>query len=396
VFRGVSVTRALGVLLVLGACAGASTPDDEQTRLEERLDRATVHFHLTLRESLDGPEGPRFARRLDRARTSTQEADALARELFEGRSAGERKLREGGRASRAIAARLVDDPTLDAESDRAAFFLALAAQDVDDAERIPEPVLLYEASRLRLDEVSGPALRAFARAVAALTFASAGYCERATAEADAVGTVDDDALDAALARWTPGAALDRDRVRADLRRALRVLVGGARACCAIREGDDARAARSVSSWVDDAERLEVDPQRVAILRAWRALVDGDRDAARAQLDRVTASTLSGADAERYRLVRDSLARSGGASPRDATERLVDRRWISHLVLAGAFHALEADRAVAAVRAHPEADALRRVAAGEAAVIEAARARYPMFDQAHGESKGTWARIADLF
>ena len=81
---------------------------------------------------------------------------------------------------------------------------------------------------------------------------------------------------------------------------------------------------------------------------------------------------------------------------DANERLVDRRWISGLVMTGAFAALEADGTVAAIRAHPEADALRRVAAGEAAVIGAARARYPLFDQAHGESKGTWDRIAELF
>jgi len=378
------------------ACGGAAEPEDEADRLEARLDRASVHFHLALRESLDGPRGAETARRLDAARTSTDAADRLARELFEGRDAGERKLREGGRASRAISGRLVDEAALDPESDRAAFFLALAAEAIEDDERVPKHVLVYEASRLRPTEVSEPVLRAFAGAVAAVIFARAGYCERSGAAADGVGDVDDASLDAALDRWLPGAEIERARVRDDLRRALTVLVGGARACCAIGEGSDAAAARSVSRWVDDAEQLEVDPQRVAILHAWRALVEGDREAARVRLSEVTAATLSRADRERYRLVRDALARGGDESMGDANERLVDRRWISGLVMTGAFAALEADGTVAAIRAHPEADALRRVAAGEAAVIGAARARYPLFDQAHGESKGTWDRIAELF
>lgn len=378
------------------ACGSAPEPEGEAARLEARLDRASVHFHLTLRESLDGSNGAETARRLEAARTSSEVADRLARELFEGRDAGERKLRGGGRASRAIAGRLVDDPTLDPESDRAAFFLALAAQEAQDDRRVPKQILVYEASRLRPSRVSEPVLRAFARAVAALTFARAGYCDRSRIEADGVGTVDDATIDAALDRWIAGAAVDRDRARDDLRRALTVLVGGARACCAIRRGHDSAAARSVSSWVDDAEQLEVDPQRVAILRAWRALVEGDRDAAREQLGAVTPGTLSSGDAARFRLVRDSLASPSDDGMEDARARLVDRRWISELVLTGAFAALEADGTVGAIRAHPEADALRRVAAGEAAVIEAARERYPMFDQSHGESKGTWDRLAELF
>jgi len=382
--------------VALVACGGDAEPQGEAARLESRLDRASVHFHLTLRESLDGADGAETARALDEARTSREAADRLARRLFEGREAGERKLRDGGRASRAIAGRFVDDPGLDPESDRAAFFLALAAQAVEDDRRVPKQVLVYEASRLRLDEVSEPVLRAFARAVAALTFARAGYCERSRAEAGAVAEVDDAALEAALTRWIPDAEIDRDRVREDLRRALTVLVGGARACCAIRRDDDAEAARSVSRWVDDAEQLEVDPQRLAILRAWRALVQGERDVARERLSEVSPGSLSRADSERFRLVRDALARGGDESMADANERLVDRRWISDIVLTGAYAALEADGTVAAIRQHPAADALRRVAAGEAAVIAAARERYPLFDQSHGESKGTWDRIAELF
>jgi hypothetical protein len=382
----------------LAGCGSKEEPS-EADRLATRLDRAAVHFHVALRERLDGPNGAAFARELAAAGTSAERARALAQQIFERREEGAERLREGWEARRPLAPLLVESSDLDVHTDRAAFLLALLAETVDDDRRIPKYVLVYEASRLDPAQVSDPTLRRLARAASALVYSRAGYCEHMEREVRALGA--DELTEAEVLtmvdRWLPNAdALERDRLHRDVTRVVSVLAGGARACCGIRRGNKPEAARSIDRWVDDAEALGVSESRVAILRAFAALAQGDEATAREQLERVRDVELSAADTPRYAMVRDALASSETAALRDATERMVDRRWVSALVLSGAHQVFREDGLLDALGQQPEARALRQLARGEAAVVEEARSHHPMFDQAHAGDQGTLDRLADLF
>ncbi len=391
---GLGVFASALVTLLLAGC-GPRRAESESERLEARLDRTAVHFHLTLRARLESEGGAAYASRLASAPDSPATAAELAEELFGARQRGAARLRDGRRSDRPFAPLLVEGSTLGPELDAVAFFLSLLDAVASDSGRIPKQILVYEAAHLDIERVSDRTMSRFARAARALVFARAGYCERATEEASAASRAEltQSDVDATIAQLWPSGGLDRVRVHSDVARAISVLSGGARTCCALRRSEGRRGA---VRWLDDAEALGVAPSRIAILRAWVAISEGDRAAARSHLDRLGGEPLSPADAARARIVREAIASTSAEALRDAQERVVDRRWLSALVLEGVHQAFVEDGLLSAIDAHPEAGALRRLAAGEAVVIAAARDRFPMFDQAHQGDRSFVSQFAELF
>lgn len=383
---------------VLVTACGGSEPETEASRIEARLARNSVHVHLALRDGLEGSDGAELARQVREAASSRQAADRLAQRLHERREAGSEWLSDGRAPREAITRHLTPDAALDPADDHAAFFLALLLEDALDDTRIPKQVLVYEATRLQLDEVDDPVLQVVARAGRALTLARAGYCESARREAAAVleSTPTRAHAEASTGRWLSGAEVDIATVHADLGRALTVAAGATRACCAIRDEDMPAAASSVDDWVRDAEQLGVDPSRLAILRSWSALVGGDSDTAREQLGTVDQTTLDPEEVPRYRMVRDALASRGEQSLDDAAAQLVDRRWLSSLALRGVHHAFSEDGLLEAIRASETGRELTQFAAGHAAMTDAARDRYPLFNQIHQADRGPMERLGELF
>lgn len=386
--------RAGLLIALLVAGCGGDEPQTEQERVAARVDRASVHFHLALRARLDGPQGERWARDLIAAREDDALAERLARELFEDRASGRQWLQDDRRPRHGVLRHLgAPDPA----EDQAGFFLALLDQDALDDRRIPKQVLVYEASRLDRSALE-PTLAALTAAGRALVMARAGYCdatERDASRADGeIPTVEE--TRAALRRWMPSREADAEALHEDLRRAIAVTTGASRACCAIREGDHAAAARSIEVWVDDAAALGVSASRVAILRSWAALAQGEREAARTHLEAVDPSALEPEERPRYRMVRDALASDDQQGAIDAAEQLVDRRWLSALALRGVHAALVEDGAFEALEAHPPSRALLHAAAGHAALTAAGRAVFPMFDQAHAMDRSLTERLGELF
>lgn len=389
---------ALGFAL---ACSGGAEPSEAE-RLEQRLDRTAVHFHLSLRAALDGDDGAAVARQLIEASRTRDVAGRIAQAHFADRARGARLLREGRRFDGTLSELVAPETEVPGDIDGAAFFLALLAETAAEDGRIPKQVLVYEATRLSLDGTP-PVVRALAEAGRALVMARAGYCERSAAEAErALGRELSEAeVRREVARWLDEEAfgegrLEPARLYADVTRAVSVLAGAARACCGVRDGENTTATRSINRWIDDASELGVSDSKTAILRAWTALVREDRDAARGELAVLRERELGPDDTSRYRMIRDAVASSSREALDDATEQLVDRRWLSALALSGVADAFSEDGLLAALDAHPAAGGLRRLAAGEVAVIAAARARYPMFDQAHQGDKTALDRLAELF
>lgn len=164
----------------------------------------------------------------------------------------------------------------------------------------------------------------------------------------------------------------------------------------MREGRNEEAARRIEEWLGDAEALEVSEIELSSLRGWIALLRGNEDAARQELERIRAAGLEELHAPRYAMLRDALASREPDRLERATMRLVDRAWLSALALRATHRTFERDGVFEAVAASPEARALRRMAKGEAAVLDAARTRHPMFDHAHRADRGPLDRLADLF
>mgnify|MGYP001946477367 FL=1 len=314
--------------------------------------------------------------------------------MFDRRDEGAALLDEGWRPRTSLAPRLEESVQLDPDTDQALFFAALVSQTVASEQRVPKQVLVYEASRLRLDALDDVVLRRLVSALAQLTYARAGHCGELPSSPPASFARED--VRRSLDRWLPAASQRLDEVHPDLGRIERVLIGGARACCEIHGGRDERAARAIESWLADATALGVHPSQTALLRGWVALVDGDVEAVQERLGEVRRHGRLPEDERLYGLLRDAVASSDDASRRDAAERLVDRRWLSRLVLVAARRTLVEDGLMGALEASPAASASSRLAAGEAELIEAARRRYPLFDQTHQGDQGALERLADLF
>lgn len=389
------MVRTLGLSLAAFSFACTTGSSAEVDRREEQLDRTAVHFHLALRARLEGPDGRRTAEALVEAGRSDARAESLARAVYADRADGRTWLHEDRRARVTWSSLRDPDSSIDPATDAAGLFLALLEREAVNGRLVPDEVLVYEASRLSVEEVEDPALRQLTRASRALVFARAGYCEQAEREAQATLDAGSDrsAIHGSLERWVAGLP-EQDATTADVERAVSVLAGAARACCATSEGDDERAARSIARWIDDAERLGVSPGRVALLRGWAALARGEREEARAQLVRIHEED-AGLEASRYRLLRDALA---AAPESHALENapLVDRRWLSEVALRGVHRAFEEDGLLAELDEHAETRAMRELAAGYVAVVAAAREAQPMFDQAHAGDHGSLERIAQLF
>ncbi|MCB9595057.1 MAG: hypothetical protein H6719_20235 [Sandaracinaceae bacterium] len=390
---------SIGLLIVLlgHGCGGTSEPTESE-RVEERLDRTAVHFHLALRDQLEGPSAEQTAAQLVASRGSPARARDLAERVYAERQRGARWLREGRRPARALAPLVAEGADADAASDQAAFFLALLLEDATDDTRIPKQILVYESTRLSPERVRDSAVRALARAGRALVLARAGYCEMAEAEALAALEAGPSRaeVEVSTSRWLATSALDSSALHADLTRALSVLSGAARACCRIRDGRHDAAARSIQRWIGDAEELGVSRERIAILRGWSALALGDADGARVQLGLLRSSAVEPAEAPRQAMLRDALASASDDALDEATHRLVDRPWLSGLALRGVHRAFAADGLLAALDEQREARAHRDLAIGHGAVIASARARFPMFDQAHQGDQGSLERIQQLF
>ena len=387
-----------GPLVVILALGCGETEPTESERIEQRLDRTSVHFHLTLRDRLEGASAAQTAAQLAASSRSPERARRLAERLFADRSRGAQWLRDGRRPATALTHLVVDGSEADPAADQAAFFLALLLEDAVDDTRIPKQILVFEASRLDLERVRDPTLRALTRASRALVLARAGYCEMSEVDTRAVlrASPTRAEVEASTGRWLATAGLDAASLHEDLTRALSVLAGAARACCGIRNGREEAAARSIRDWIDDAEDLGVSPDRIAILRGWAALAVGDEDGARAQLSVLRAGTVDPQEAPHQAMLRDALAAGSAEALSEATERLVDRRWLSGLALRGVRQAFVEDGLLDALDEQPEARTLRHFAAGHVEVIAAARERFPMFDQAHQGDRGTFERVQQLF
>ncbi|MCB9615633.1 MAG: hypothetical protein H6722_24640 [Sandaracinus sp.] len=374
-------TRWLGVV-ALGAVAVGATgffltraPTSPPVAEADRalgLDHASVHLHLVLRQRLATSDA--WAARLGEAVESRRAAEGLASELFDARLDGARRLAEGRDDGPVLTA--LGSPLTDLDTERATLLLAYVVAQGRHEDAGPLPVATYEASRLDASRLP-PALRGLADAARALVFSSGDHCDRVRelARRDEVGPSPDE-----LRAWLSD--LDADAVAADLEHSRRLLLDGAVACCALRDGSPVEAAKRIEATAFDARALGVAAERDVLLRAFAATARGDRDEARALLDQVGVDTLSVADRERHRMLRDAVASTRRQALDDASVRLVDRDWLMSAVLEAVVDALSRDGLLVHLEARPEADAARRFLAGEAHVMRAARELHPFFDQAH--------------
>ncbi|MFK7991885.1 MAG: hypothetical protein AB8I08_38060 [Sandaracinaceae bacterium] len=353
---------------------GESAPPTEAERRMQRMDRTSVHVHVTLRDQLDSDGATAVAGRLARAGSNRTVADQLGQSLFEERETGANRLRARNAGFAPVARLRVPSSTVSGASDTAGYFLALVEAGAEDERRIPKQVLVYEAQHLELDAVSDAGLRSMARAAAALVFSRAGYCER---------------VDALSTQSNEGAG------RAGL--AAAVIMGGAVACCTMRRHRLEDAADVIDGWLDEAEELGLHAASLELLRVWTELARNDAAQARTHLEAAREAGVQAPDRGHYEMLRDAVARTDREGSFEPSEGTLDRRWLSALVLAFAHRALGEDGWMGEeMGGRPEARALRELAEGEAAVIAAARARYPMFDLAQEADRSTSQRLADLF
>jgi len=265
-----------------------------------------------------------------------------------------------------------------------------------DEGSVPAGILLYEASRLDPAKLR-PAARPFVRAVRAWAYSAASMCTLAQQEARLARTEpDEETTRAFIGRLAARGNEDPARVVADLSRIRRLLADSADACCAIRDGRQGEAARVFAPRMEDAEALGIDAARLTLLRVWVALGQGDEERARSLASSLDKSALDPVDRSRYVMLRTVLASSGPKAADDALERLVDRRWLSRLVLEGAVAALTRDGVIDAMERRPRPAAALRMARGELAALAGARRVHPMFDQAPERDVGWFVRIKRLW
>lgn len=371
-FRFLALSCALVSSLALGC--GESAPPTEAERQMRRMDRTSVHVHVTLRDQLDSDGASRVATRLARAGSDRGAADQLGQSLFDARESGATRLRSRDAGFAPLARLRVSDSDISEASDSAAYFLALVEASAEDERRIPKQVLVYEAQHLRLGDVSDDGLRTMARAASALVFSRAGYCERV------------DELNAQAEHGAGRAGLAAD-----------VIMGGAVACCTMRRHRLEDAADVMDGWLDEAEELGLHEASLELLRVWMGLARNDAAQAREHLEAARAAGVQPPDRGHYEMLRDAVARTDREGQFEPSEGTLDRRWLSALVLAFAHRALGEEGWMGVeMGGRPEGAALRELAEGEAAVIAAARSRYPMFDLAQEADRSTQQRIADLF
>ncbi|MBJ72903.1 MAG: hypothetical protein CMN31_16455 [Sandaracinus sp.] len=378
---------AVGLVVgILAVTVGDDAPRDDTDQLAERVDRPTVHFHVALRERVSS-EGAAFGREVLSATVDRAEGDdeARAERIADALIEASRQAREGKREG-------ADEelgPVLEAfgggaqpaEVDRLALLLAMTASAPKENARLPEEVQLYEARRLSVEELPVD-LRGLGHAARAFAFSKVGFCdlgEEAGRASDRAGTPNA----AAVANALGEAAGEDAEGLADLVEGIRtLLVDGSAACCAMRQGRHAETAERLERAVSDAEALGVCEERLPILRAWAALLRGDRDAARGHADEVDVDLLTRTDFERHRMVRDAIATPGQDGASEAMLRLMDPRWLSRLVLEGTLQALGESELAPWIEQDATPQAALRFVAAEAALLRTARRLHPLFDHAY--------------
>lgn len=389
--------------LVLGGCA--CDDDDDRTRLEDRLDGTPVQFHVAIRELLSEDGSGAFMRDLAAAAEARDAAERVARAAYDRRAGAAERLRADADAelapvlpalrAGADAEALPPGHTLGdaAQHERALLLLGmLVVLGRDGTDAVPAPVLLYEAWRLD-PEALRASVRPFLHAMRAWAYSHGGLCDLASEEGRrAMAEPDAAVVERAVARLTERGATDPEAILADLGRVRRLLGDGARACCDIRGGAHHAAAERFEPRLDDAAGLDIDAPRLALLRAWVALEGGDAAVAQSHIADVREADLRVEDRPRYKMLRDTLAVPDPASADDALARLVDRRWLSQLILQAALDALERDGLLGALELSAASREAISVAAGEGAALDAAREMFPFFDRADDKDRDLLRRF----
>lgn len=358
---------AVGAAAAVGVAAWWWTSSDDEPPPPSAedvalgLDHASVHLHVVLRR-----ERQRDANLLEPVLSSEGAAERVADRLLRARVEGARMLAAGE-----ALAPILGETTVDRE--RLFLLLALVEDRARHDDRVPLPISVYEASRLRVETLD-EALHGIAHAARALVYSKSGRCDLTERESEAATRAP---TAAEIRGWLPG--LESETVADDLHHAIRFLVDASLACCAVREGALTESAKRIEASAADAEALRVDVRRVAILRAWAAVVRGDRARARTLVDGVNASQLADGDRERHRMVRDALATPYEEGVNDALVRLVDRDWLLALALEGTVDALARDGVLHVLGEQPQTQAAREFVRAEARVIAAARRLDPLFD-----------------
>lgn len=344
-----------GALAIAGAVRPTTRTVDSLVAL--RLDRPEVHFHLAL-VAAASRGGPTSA--ASRDLLAPDDADAIERlaELgWSRRVEGASLLRTG--THRSIPPLLPSLPLsgpahLTRQDDLSVRLLVTMSEAAELG--IPKQVLVFMALDVAQElgpleqtrEVDIP-IASLLHAEIALAYARAGHCGLPSTASDVRAS--------ALARWVHA---------------------GAQACCALRAQDPRAAVAHVEAALEHLAVLEPGPATEAALRAWISIERGDAQRARAILDDARDGAQTPQEARRIEVLRDALARPEGAGVHGVSERLVDRRWLSQLVL----ETLALPRARAALRVHFAEGTLegaRSAVLSESRALAVARQRHPFFD-----------------
>ena len=376
---GILLRIWLGALLTIALIAGLlawlerRSPDDQgadEGRLTDRMSRTPVRFHQALRARLVS-EGGEFAARLARASTDPRAADAIARQVLSQLD------EEPPPASDAPVLRHFGGGELDSALDRMHVVLAMvwSERHPELGDRMPVYALLHEARALE-PQVLEPSLRGLAYAAKVFAHSAGGYCDLVE---PMVSEVERDLPPTVMADWVADEA-SRAPAAETLAQLQGFLVDGSLACCAIRSERSAETEARLRQSIDDAERLGVCERRMPLIRAWAALLSDDRERAREELQALNPADLYEDDVEAHRVVRSALATEGDDATRRALMGSTRVKWLSRMIVAGAYEAIGESELSGRLRDGDAAQAAQRYVAGEIAVIRAARRIDPFFER----------------
>lgn len=384
------------VLLALSLGCGEDAPATEADVLAQKLDRTSVHLAVVMHEALARSDADRSLRGpLEALRRA---APDLARTPHEQRAADAAwAQRERGREQLASGQDRELEPIVagarsdwSRAADRTALLLAMIALDAHPDPRAQvratKSVLLYEASRVD-PERAGPELAPLAHALRASTFARAGLCQMARADADAALAAEPSMSAAGASMLLVGGTSERAWVGA----AVRALAHGAQACCAVRRGRQGDAAAPLEALVADAREVGSSQSTIALLETWIALARADGTTARERLGEVADLELTPEETVKYNVLRDRLASGGGERE---LGRTLDRAWIGTTSARVASQAMIAAGALDAI----DRDETGRTASTARAItgtLRAAREAHPGFEQAADEGS-FWGAVTSLF
>lgn len=240
-------------------------------------------------------------------------------------------------------------PASSIDEERTALLLAMVVSRAKSSLELPAEIVLYEAERISLGAIDAE-LRPLVEGARVYAQAEADRCEQLS---DPEARVSHPLLDG---------------IRA-------LLIDGAHGCCALRRGDWDTARDRIARSADDAERLHVAIDRVALLRAWVHFSRDEVDAARAELDRVAVDELGETDMMRYSMLRNAVTLG-----EDTLLSVVEPRWFSSIVVEGISEAIGNDAELAArIEESPRAQAALDFVRMEARLLRHARDLHPLLD-----------------